>query len=441
VAGSTVLSEIAVPGNPLGPRQFDLDRCIHCGLCLSACPTYRELGLEMDSPRGRIRLMADVSAGAPITPGYLEHIGLCLACRECETACPSGVRYGRMLEDAREGIEMRGGRGRLAAWVRNLFFDRVLQSRVHMTLAGTALYLFEASGMKALMRAVASLNLLGALGNLVQVAPSIDPPFFFSQIGRTFPAQGERKHRVAFLAGCLANFAFARLNEATVRVLQKNGCEVVVPAGQGCCGALHLHAGLRNGARALARRNVDALRGGQYDAIIVNAGGCGTVLKGYGELLADDPDYAASARDIAGRVRDVTEFLASIDLNPAMKRLDAVVTYQDSCHLAHAQHIRSAPRHLLTSVPGVTLHELRGADQCCGSAGIYNVVHSGMAMQVLASKMEAVNATGASIIASTNPGCMLQLQAGVRLHGTGQKVMHVVEILDQAYRKETAGRP
>ena len=303
-----------------------------------------------------------------------------------------------------------------------------------MTLAGTALYLFEASGMKALMRAVASLNLLGVLGNLVQVAPSIEPPFFFSQIGKTFPAQGEKKHRVAFLAGCLANFAFARLNEATVRVLQKNGCEVAVPNGQGCCGALHLHAGLRNGARALARRNVDALRGGEYDAIITNAGGCGTTLKEYGELLADDPAYAASAREFAGRVRDVTEFLASIDLNPAMKRLDAVVTYQDSCHLAHVQHNRSAPRRLLSAVPGVTLHELRGADQCCGSAGIYNAIHSGMAMQVLASKMEAVNATGASIVASSDPGCMLQLRAGVEKYGTGQKVMHVVELLDESYR-------
>jgi glycolate oxidase iron-sulfur subunit len=424
----------------VGPRQFDLDRCIHCGLCLNACPTYRVLGLEMDSPRGRIRQMAQVSEGAPITPAYLEHIGLCLACRGCETACPSGVRYGRMIEDARERIETGGNRGRLAGWLRNLFFERVLQSRVHMTLAGTALYIFEASGMKALMRAVASLKLLGGLGDLVQVAPSIDPPFFFSQIGKTFPAQGEKKHRVAFLSGCLANLAFARLNEATVRVLQKNGCEVVVPSGQGCCGALHLHAGLRKGALALARRNVDALLGGEYDAIITNAGGCGSTLKEYGELLADDPAYAAKARDFAGRVRDVTEFLASIELNPALKRLDAVVTYQDSCHLAHAQHIRSAPRKLLSAVPGVTLHEMRGADQCCGSAGIYNAIHTGMAMQVLASKMEAVNATGASIVASSNPGCMLQLRAGVRLHGAGQKVMHVVEILDQAYKNEAAGR-
>ncbi len=441
MAGYTVLSENPATGIPYGPRQFDLDRCVHCGLCLSACPTYRELGLEADSPRGRIFQMARVSGGAPITPSYLEHIGLCLDCRGCETACPSGVPYGRMVEDARAAIETRHTRGRLAAWLRKLFFDRVLQSRVHMTLAGTALYLFEASGMKALMRAVASLKLLGVLGDLVQLAPSIDPPFFFSQIGKTFPAQGQKKYRVAFLSGCLANFAFPRLNEATVRVLQKNGCEVVLPASQGCCGALHLQAGLRDGARELARRNVDAMLGEDYDAIIANAGGCATTLKAYGELLAEDPAYAASARTFSSRVRDVTEFLASIDLNPALKRLDAVVTYQDSCHLAHAQQVRNAPRNLLTSIPGLTLHELRGADKCCGSAGIYNVVQSGMAMQILASKMEAVNATGASIVASSNPGCMVQLRAGVRLHGSGQKVMHVVEILDQAYKSEPAARP
>ena len=319
----------------MGPRQFDLDRCIHCGLCLSACPTYRVLGLEMDSPRGRIHQMVQVSEGAPITPSYLEHIGLCLACRGCETACPSGVRYGRMIEDAREEIETRGSRGRVAGWIRQAFFAGVLQSRVHMTLAGTALYLFETSGLKALMRAVASLKLLGALGDLVQLAPPIDPPFFFSQIGKTFPAEGEKQHRVAFLAGCLANVAFARLNEATVRVLQKNGCEVVTPTGQGCCGALHLHAGLRSEALALARRNIDALAGGGYDAIISNAGGCTTTLKEYGELLADDPAYAGKAREFAARVRDVTEFLASIELNPAMKRRSRLIMLYAMCGFAN----------------------------------------------------------------------------------------------------------
>jgi len=387
----------------------------------------------MDSPRGRIYQMVQVSEGAPITPSYVEHIGLCLACRACETACPSGVRYGRMIEEAREAIELRQPRGRFATFGRRVFFGHVLRSRAYMTIAGTALYLFEVSRLKSLMRALATIKLLGPLNELVQIAPSADPPFFFSQIGKTFAAEGERRHRVAFLAGCLANVVFARLNEATVRVLQKNGCEVAIPPGQGCCGALHVHSGLREDARALARRNIDALSSGEYDAILTNAAGCGSTLKEYGELLEDDPVYAEKARRFAAQVRDVTEFLASIELTPPARRLEAVVTYQDSCHLAHGQKIRGAPRKLLASVPGLTFREMRGADQCCGSAGVYNIVESHMATKLLSGKMENVNATGAAIIASANPGCLLQLEAGVRLHGSGQKVMHVVEVLDQAY--------
>jgi glycolate oxidase iron-sulfur subunit len=227
---------------------------------------------------------------------------------------------------------------------------------------------------------------------------------------------------------------FARLNEATVRVLQRNGCEVVVPEGQGCCGALHVHSGLREDARRLARRNIDAVLAGGYDAIITNAAGCGSTLKEYGELLEDDPEYAARAREFASRMRDVTEFLAGIELNPEMGRLDAVVTYQDACHLAHGQRIRSAPRKLLAAIPGLTLREMPGADLCCGSAGIYNVVRNEMSMQILARKMESVAASGAGIVAAANPGCILQLQTGARVHGTGQRIMHVVELLDAAYR-------
>jgi glycolate oxidase iron-sulfur subunit len=418
----------------LGPRQFDLDRCVHCGLCLNACPTYRELGLEMDSPRGRVYQMVQVAAGAPITASYREHIDLCLACRGCESACPSGVRYGRMVEDARAEIEQHTKRGWLARRMRRFVFGRLLQSRALLTTAGTLLYLYEASGMKTLVRALGFLKLLGSLGDLEQLAPSAEPPFFFSQIGRTFPPEDQRLHRVAFLAGCIANVSFARLNEATVRVLQRNGCEVVVPNGQGCCGALHLHSGLREEARALARHNIDALFGGVFDAVITNAAGCGSTLKEYAELLEDDPEYAAKASEFSGMMRDVTEFLASIELNPNMGPVDATVTYQDSCHLAHGQRIRSAPRQLLARVPGLTFREMPGADLCCGSAGIYNVVENEMSMHILASKMAAVNSTGAQVIATANPGCMLQMQAGVRLHGTTQRVMHVVEILDLAYR-------
>lgn len=423
---------IAVSEKP-GPRQFDLDRCVHCGLCLNACPTYRELGLEMDSPRGRVYQMVQVHEGAPITPSYIEHIGLCLACRGCESACPSGVRYGRMVEDARAEIEAHIHRGPVTRAVRRFVFHTLLQSRGWMTFFGTLLYLYEASGMKALVRALGFLKLLGRLGDLEQLAPPAEPPFFFGQVGRTFPPEGTRRYRVAFMAGCIANVSFARLNEATIRVLQKNGCEITVPAGQSCCGALHVHSGLAEEARKLARRNIDAVLGGNYDAILTNAAGCGSTLKEYGDLLEHDPDYAAKAREFSARMQDVTEFLASIELRQA-KPLNALVTYQDSCHLAHGQKIRSAPRKLLRSIPGMGFQEMPGADLCCGSAGIYNVVQNEMSMQLLARKIQAVNSTGASIVATANPGCMLQLQAGVRLHGKRQRVMHVVELLDLAYK-------
>ncbi|HEV3199162.1 MAG TPA: heterodisulfide reductase-related iron-sulfur binding cluster [Bryobacteraceae bacterium] len=417
-----------------GPRQFDLDKCVHCGLCLNACPTYRELGLEMDSPRGRVYQMVQVAEGAPITPSYVEHIDLCLACRGCESACPSGVRYGRMVEDARAQIEAHIRRGWLDRRIRRFVFGHLLDSRATLTVMGTLLYLYEASGMKALVRALGLLKLLGRLGDLEQLAPSAEPPFFFSQVGRTFLPQGPRRYRVAFLAGCIANIAFARLNEATVRVLQKNGCEVAVPKDQGCCGALHVHSGLPGEARKLARRNIDAVLDGGFEAIITNAAGCGSTLKEYGELLEDDPEYAAKAREFSSRMRDVTEFLAGIELNPQMGPVNAMVTYQDSCHLAHGQRVRTAPRKLLSAVPGVTFREMPGADICCGSAGIYNVVQNEMSSQILGHKMESVSTTGAGIIATANPGCILQLQAGVRARGTGQRVMHVVEILDLAYK-------
>ncbi|HLY19900.1 MAG TPA: heterodisulfide reductase-related iron-sulfur binding cluster [Bryobacteraceae bacterium] len=433
-----VLSERA----PDKPRQADLDRCVHCGLCLNACPTYRELGIEMDSPRGRIYQMAQVASGAPIGPSYIAHIDLCLACRGCESACPSGVQYGRLVEAARAEIEAARPRSRWSRLVRHFVFGRLLQSPAIMTLLGAMLYLYQGSGLQRLVRALGFLKLLGKLGDIEQLTPRAEPPFFFNQIGKTFPAEGQRRYRVALMAGCIANVCFARLNEATVRVLQKNGCEVVVPAGQGCCGALHVHAGLREEARGLARRNIEALAVTRFDAILTNAAGCGSTLKEYGELLAEDSNYAARARAFSAQMRDVTEFLASIELNRAMRPLPITVTYQDSCHLAHGQRIRSAPRELLEAVPGLTFREMPLSDLCCGSAGIYNVVENEMALEILERKMENVNRTGADVIATANPGCILQLRAGVSLHGKEQRVVHVVELLDEAYRpRQSSSKP
>ena len=415
------------------PRAKDLDKCVHCGLCLNACPTYRELGLEMDSPRGRIYQMAQVATGAPITPAYIEHIDLCLACRGCETACPSGVPYGRLVEAARAEIERKIERPVVTRLLRRFVFGHLLQSPASLRIAGSLLYLYEASGMRRLIRGSGILRLAGGLDKLEQLAPSAEAPFFFGQIGKVFPAEGDQRYRVAFLAGCIANVSFARLNEATVRVLQKNGCEVTIPAAQTCCGALHVHAGIAEEARKLARRNIDAVAGQGFDAIITNAAGCGSTLKEYHDLLEHDEQYAERAREFSSRMKDVTEFLASIDLNPKMGRLPVNVTYQDSCHLVHGQKVRAQPRKLLKAVPGLTFREMPLSDVCCGSAGIYNVVHNDMSMAILEKKMHHVNATNADVIATANPGCMLQLSAGAALHGRKQRVVHVVELLDQAY--------
>jgi glycolate oxidase iron-sulfur subunit len=416
------------------PQQSDLDKCVHCGLCLNACPTYRELRVEMDSPRGRIYQMAQVASGAAqIGPSYIEHIELCLACRGCETACPSGVQYGRLVEAARAEIETKVQRPWRERLIRHIVFRKLLPSRFNLGFLGALLYLYQASGLKKL---VLTLGLLPRrLQEVESLAPEIETPFFFRYYGKVVAAEHAERYRVAFLGGCIANISFARLNEATVRVLRKNGCEVSIPAAQGCCGALHVHAGLREEARALARRNIDGLLNGNYDAIITNAGGCGSTLKEYGELLEHDPEYAEKARRFSGLVKDVTEFLASMEMNPNLRAFPGVIvaTYQDSCHLAHGQKIRSAPRALLAAVPGLELREMQLSDLCCGSAGIYNVVHTGMAMALLEKKMAAVNSTGAEVIVTANPGCMLQLRAGVKKFGRGQRVKHVVEILDEAY--------
>lgn len=421
--------------SPEIPKQQDLDKCIHCGLCLNACPTYRELGLEMDSPRGRIYQMVQVASGErPVDDEYTGHMDLCLACRACETACPSGVEYGKLIEAARADIELRRPRPWHQRLVRAFVFDHLLANRFWMTAAGWGLYAYQKSGAQALVRKSGLLKVLG-LQDVEALSPESQMPSFYRNYGRVFPAEGERRYKVAVLGGCMANVCFRDLHEATVRVLQKNGCEVHIPANQGCCGALAAHSGERETARRLARHNIAALGEAGFDAILSNTAGCGSTLKEYHHLLEDTADEPA-ARNFVRQVKDISEWLVQIGIRTPKAKLDVSVTYQDSCHLAHGQKIKTAPRQVLAAIPGLEFREMPHADLCCGSAGIYNVLQNEMAMALLEKKMGYANSAKTGVIASANPGCLLQLQAGVRLHGLGQRVQHVVQLLDEAYQRE-----
>jgi glycolate oxidase iron-sulfur subunit len=417
------------------PEYADYSRCVHCGLCLNHCPTYRLWHQEADSPRGRIRQMQLVDEGRlELGDGFVTHIDRCLDCRACETACPSGVEYGKLVEAARAQIEQQYTRPLASRMARDFVYRWLLPYPRRIARAARLLRIYQRSGLAALARGTGILKLLG-LDDRERLLPKIDRDFFFAELGRTFPARGARRARVAFFAGCIARVTFSELNRATIRVLQANGCEVVVPAAQVCCGALPAHAGVRDVARALARANFAAFAAEDFDAIVTNAAGCGSTLKEYTDLFAaDDPahEQAKFAAKFVAKTRDVTEFLAELGLVAPMRPLPMRVTYQDSCHLLHGQKIREAPRKLIRSVPGVELVEMSLADQCCGSAGVYNVTQTDTSLELLALKMESVGATKSQAIVTANPGCILQLRAGAAIHRTGHEVLHVVELLDRA---------
>ncbi len=424
------MSTSPIPGP--APAYEDYARCIHCGLCLNACPTYRLWNLEADSPRGRIHQMIHVELGNfPVTDSFVDHIDKCLDCRACETACPSGVEYGKLVEHARARIERDCERSWFARVARDYVFRQLLPNPLLIVDLARVLRLYQRSGLQAVARAIGVLKLLG-LSERERFLPRIDDDFFYGRHGRTYPASGPRRARVAFFAGCIANVAFARLNESTIRVLTSNGCEVVVPQGQLCCGALSAHAGFRDVARELAGTNLAVFLRENFDAIVTNAAGCGSALKEYDHLFSPEEPEFARAREFSAKVRDVTEFLAALGLTVKLKPLPLRVTYQDSCHLLHGQKIREAPRTLLRAIPGLEFVELPGSEICCGSAGVYNVTQTETSLELLAEKMQHAQSTRAPIIATANPGCLLQLRAGAAIHHTDQQVLHVVELLDRS---------
>lgn len=414
------------------PQYEDYARCIHCGLCLNHCPTYRLWGQEADSPRGRIRQMLLVDQGRlELGAAFVSHMDRCLDCRACETACPSGVEYGKLAELARAQIEQKYRRPLSARIARDFAYRRLLPfPRRIAALAGIVRF-YQRSGLRTLLRSSGLLRLVG-LRDRELLLPRMDSEFFYSDLGRTFAPHGPPRARVAFFAGCIAQVAFAELNRATIRVLQANRCEVVVPQAQLCCGALAAHAGMRDGARTLAEVNCSAFRPDDFDAIVTNAAGCGSTLKEYDQLFAPDDQRRAAAAGVAAKTRDVTEFLHDLGLAAPLRPLNLRVTYQDSCHLAHGQKIREAPRKLIRAIPGVELIEMPLADQCCGSAGVYNVTETKTSLELLSLKMEVVRGTRADAIVTANPGCMLQLRAGAALYGPPREVLHVVELLDRA---------
>ncbi len=394
--------------------------CVHCGLCLSACPTYLELGTEMDSPRGRIYLMKAVEDGSlPLTSDVARHLDLCLGCRACETACPSGVRYGELIESARSFVEEHHHRTVVDRWRRRLI----------------TLLFPHPQRLRRLLVPVRLLEVLGVLTGLRRVssvAAQLPRLASWEPLPEVVPAYGRERFRVGFVAGCVAQVLFAETNRATARVLARNGCTTFTPRRQVCCGALYLHAGARREALDCARRNIDAFPT-DLEAVVVNAAGCGAMLKQYGDLLCGDPLYGPRAQAFSARVRDVTEFLAGMPLAPMRRAVQARVAYHDACHLAHGQGVRAAPRALLRQIPGIDLVELADADTCCGGAGSYNLTQPAMARRLGEHKTASIRAAGATCVAAANPGCAMQIQASLRRAGLRTVVRHPVELLDQAY--------
>jgi glycolate oxidase iron-sulfur subunit len=416
-----------------------LKECVHCGLCLDFCPTYHVLGHEADSPRGRIYQIRQVYEGkvSPDDPDYREHIYACLDCRACQTACPSGVQYGAIIEAARAASEPVNASEKT---IGRAILGTVFTRRPLLDAAGIGLRMYQRSGLQRVVRLTGAMRLfptrlremeamLGPAQGGVRRKPAL----------QVTPAVGPVCYRVGFIEGCIMPQLFGETNAATVRVLAANGCVVYSPPKQGCCGALQMHTGDRETARDLARRNVDAFGSLQLDAIIINAAGCGSTLKEYGHLLGDDPAYADRARAFATSVKDVSEFLAAIDMVPPTQPVPIQVTYQDACHLVHGQGIRQQPRKLLGMIPGLELIEMKESDVCCGSAGIYNLSHPDISNQVLEQKMDHVVATGAKTVVASNPGCTMQMVYGARRRGVDLQFAHVVDLLDRAYGHSPSG--
>lgn len=426
------------------PSRELLDVCVHCGFCLTTCPTYLLWGEEMDSPRGRITLMkAGLEGRAQMSDSFARHFDACLGCLACVTACPSGVRYGPLIEATRAQVERRHRRGRGDRLYRRLIFALFPHPR-RLRIVAVPLIPYRAL-RPVLERSGVVARLPGRLRALATLAPSVGARALVRGVAARTAARGTApgetpRLRVGLLTGCVQRVFFGEVNRATARILASEGCEVIAPPGQGCCGALAVHAGRDRDARACARRLIDVFERTALDRIVVNAAGCGSVMKEYGELLADDPAWAARAAAFRAKVRDVSELL--VELGPARAPrhpLPMRLAYHDACHLAHAQGIRAQPRALLAAIPGVELVPLEEAEICCGSAGIWNLVEPEPAAQLGARKAAAIAAAAPDAVATANPGCLLQIGASARRTGQRWPLFHPAELVDASMRGVPVG--
>jgi glycolate oxidase iron-sulfur subunit len=420
------------------PQPQLIDDCVHCGFCLSTCPSYRVIGKEMDSPRGRIYLMDAINKGeAELDEATVQHFDSCLGCLACVTTCPSDVQYDKLIAATRPQVERNYPRNLFDQLYRQLIFNLFpYPNRLRPLLI--PLFLYQKLGLQKLIRQTGLLKKISPRLNAMEsILPKITAESFQDNLPEVIPAQGKKRYRVGVILGCVQRLFFSPVNEATVRVLTANGCEVVIPKSQGCCSALPAHQGQEKQAQALAKQMIDSFAGTDVDAVIINAAGCGHTLKEYGDILADDPEYKEKAKEFAHQVKDVQEFLAQVGLTAELSPLQNEpldLVYQDACHLLHGQQISLQPRQLLKQIPDIKLHEPLDAALCCGSAGVYNMLQPKVAEELGEKKANNLLNTGAKLIVSSNPGCSLQIQKHLHQKGKEMPLLHPMQLLDYSIR-------
>lgn len=417
------------------PEREHIDDCVHCGFCLPACPTYVLWGEEMDSPRGRIYMIKKAAEGAaPLDDRFLKHMDNCLGCMACMTACPSGVEYNKLIEPTRAQIERNVPRSAGTTLYRKLLFA-TFPHATRLRLLVLPLLVYQKTGLQALVRSSRMLRFLPSRFQAMEALLPTVPSRPFQKLPAAIKPRSARRRRVGMLAGCVQQVFFPHVNAATARVLAAEGCEVIIPQDQPCCGALMVHSGLEADAASLAKKLIAAFEKANVDTIVINSAGCGSTMKEYGYLLRDDPEWAARASAFSAKCRDISEVLCELEPLAARHPLKMRVAYHDACHLQHAQRVREQPRRLLAAIPCLDVAEISEGSLCCGSAGVYNLLEPDTANALGDRKVDNLLLTGAEAVLSANPGCLMQLMSGLRRRGrNAMPAFHMVELLDASIR-------